>query len=158
MVDYRDGELKVNLLLNRASRWADVHSYVPYQGRVDLKIKEACERVRVRAPEWIETGSPTISCNLNGASQPLHWEGRYLNLGGASPGAVISVTFPIEERTVKEKIGPETYTLVIKGNTVVSIDPAGKNGPLYQGRGKYRTSEVAWRQVKRFVPDETIEW
>jgi hypothetical protein len=46
----------------------------------------------------------------------------------------------------------------MKGNTVVSIDPAGKNGPLYQGREKYRTSEVAWRHVKRFVPDETIEW
>jgi hypothetical protein len=158
LVDYRNGELNVNLLLNRASQWADVHSYVPYQGRVDLRMKEACEKVRVRAPEWIETASPRISCELNGASRPFHWEGRYLNVGAARPGTVISVTFPIQERIVREKIGPETYTLVIKGNTVVSIDPGGKNGPLYQGRGKYRKSEVAWRQVKRFVPDETIQW
>ena len=26
----------MNLLLNRASRWADVDSHIPYQGRVDL--------------------------------------------------------------------------------------------------------------------------
>jgi hypothetical protein len=158
IVDHRDGELKVNLLLNRASRWADVHSYIPYQGRVDLRMKEPCKEVSVRVPEWVETDSPKIVCKVNGASRSLRWEGRYVNAGGAQPGEVISVTFPIEERTVKEKIGPETYTLVMKGNTVVSIDPAGKNGPLYQGREKYRTSEVAWRQVKRFVPDETIEW
>jgi hypothetical protein len=99
-----------------------------------------------------------MQCKVNGASRSLQWEGRYVSVGGAKPGEVVSLTFPIGERTVKEKIGPETYTLVIKGNTVVSIDPAGKNGPLYQGREKYRTSEVAWRQVKRFVPEQTIEW
>jgi len=87
-----------------------------------------------------------------------HWEGRYVSAGAAQPGEMMSLTFPLEERTVKEKIGPETYTLVIKGNTVVSIDPAGKNGPLYQGREKYRTREVAWRQVKRFVPEKEIVW
>jgi hypothetical protein len=74
------------------------------------------------------------------------------------PGDKVSLAFPIAERTVKERIGPETYTLVVKGSTVVSIDPAGKNGPIYQGREKYRTSEVAWRQVKRFVPENEIVW
>jgi hypothetical protein len=158
MVDFRDGDLKVNLLMNRASRWADVYSYIPNQGRVDLKMKEACRKVSVRAPEWVETGSPGIVCKVNGAPRPLHWEGRYVNVGAASQGDRVVATFPISERTVKEKIGPETYTLVIRGNTVVSIDPVGRIGPLYQDREKYRTSEVAWRNVKRFVSDETIDW
>jgi hypothetical protein len=158
MVEHNKGELRVNLLMNRASQWADVYSYVPYQGRVDLKVKEPCREVLVRAPEWVESNSPRMRCNVNGASRSLHWEGRYVSAGAAKPGEVVSLTFPIEERTVKEKIGPETYTLVIKGNTVVSIDPAGKNGPLYRGREKYRTSEVAWRQVKRFVPEQEILW
>jgi len=61
-------------------------------------------------------------------------------------------------RKEREKIGSQTYTLVMKGNTVVFIDPGGNNGPLYQGREKYRTSEVAWREVRRFVPDQQIVW
>jgi len=158
MVHRNQDELRVNLLMNRASRWADVYSYVPYQGRVDLKVKEQCREVLVRAPEWVESKSPRIQCKVNGASRSVHWVGRYVSAGAAQPGDVVSLTFPIEERTVKEKIGPESYTLVIKGNTVVSIDPAGKNGPLYQGREKYRTSEVAWRQAKRFVPEQEIVW
>ena len=31
--------LSVNLLLNRASPWVDVDSHIPYEGRVDLKVK-----------------------------------------------------------------------------------------------------------------------
>jgi DUF1680 family protein len=158
IIDHHDGELRMNLLLNRASRWADVYSYLPHQGRVELKMKEPCRNVSVRAPEWLESGSPRMVCKVNGATRPLHWQGRYVNVGAARPGDKIVVTFPISERTVKEKIGAGTYTLVTRGNTVVSMAPAGKNGPLYQNREKYRTHEVAWRPVKRFVADETIEW
>lgn len=158
IIDHHDGELKLNLLMNRASRWADVYSYVPNQGRVDLKMKEPCKKVSVRAPEWVETGSPQIMCKVNGASREVHWDGRYISVGAANPGDKLTVTFPISERTVKERIGAGTYTLIIRGNTVVSIDPPGENGPLYQGRDKCRTREVAWRNVKRFVSGETIEW
>ena len=158
MVDHEDDELRVNLLLNRASRWADVFSYIPYEGRVDLKMKESCRSVKVRAPEWVETQSPQLVCKVNGSPRSLHWNGRYMELGAAKPGDVVSMTFPISERTVKEKIGPETYTLAWKGNTVVSIDPAGKDGPFYQGREKYRKEEVQWRKVKRFVPEDEIVW
>jgi hypothetical protein len=158
MLDYEERHLRVNLLLNRASKWADVYSYIPYQGRVDLKMKDFCRSVLMRAPEWVETNNPTLTAKLNGAPRVLHWEGRYVNLGSAKPGDALTVTFPIPERTVKEKIGPATYTLRIRGNTVVSIDPGGKNGPLYQDRDKYRKSEVAMLDLKRFVPEEEIRW
>ena len=84
--------------------------------------------------------------------------GQYVKLGPVKAGDKVSLTFPIRERTVKERIGPETYTLVVKGNTVVSIDPVGQDGPLYQDREKYRKGEVQWLQAKRFVPDEQIVW
>jgi hypothetical protein len=158
IVDFHEEELKVNLLMNRASRWADVYSHIPNQGRVDLKMKESCRKVSVRAPEWVETGSPLIVCKVNGHARPLHWEGRYANVGAASRGDKVVVTFPISERTVKEKIGAGTYTLTLRGNTVVHIDPAGVNGRLYQGREKYRTAEVAWKPLRPFVSDEMIEW
>ncbi|MGA2257960.1 MAG: hypothetical protein ABSG53_25125 [Thermoguttaceae bacterium] len=40
ILDFKDGELKLNMLLNRASPWADVYSFVPYQGRVEIKVNE----------------------------------------------------------------------------------------------------------------------
>ena len=151
------GQLSVNLLLNRASKWADVHSYIPYEGRVDLRIKQPCESVRVRVPEWVESNSPLVGCKVNGVTRKFNWDGRYVNAGTGKAGETLMVTFPIGERTVKEKMGGEDYTLVIKGNTVVSIDPPGKYGPFYQ-RASYREDKARWRKVKRFAPEEEIRW
>jgi hypothetical protein len=158
MVEHSAEELRVNLLLNRASRWADVYSYVPYRGRVDLKIKEQCRNLRVRAPEWIQTGDPALQCKIDVSSRVPQWEGRYVNLGSVKAGDRAQLTFPIAERTIQERIGAQTYRLVMRGNTVLSIDPPGKNGPLYQDRVKYRSGEVAWKQVSRFVPQHDILW
>jgi hypothetical protein len=65
MLGYQDGQLRVHMLLNRASAWADVHGYVPYQGRVDVKIKRPCQSVLVRVPEWIESRSEQVVCTIN---------------------------------------------------------------------------------------------
>jgi hypothetical protein len=55
-----------------------------------------------------------------------------------------------------ETIGGVSYKLEIRGNTVVSIDPRGHNGPLYE-RAYFR-GPVQWREVDRFVPQHTIAW
>jgi len=157
MLQNEDGQLRVNLLLNRASKWADVHSYIPYEGRVDLCIKQACRRVLVRVPEWMEDNSPQVACKVSGVSRELRWEGRYVDVGAGKAGDTIVVTFPFEERRVREKLGDRSYTLVMKGNTVVSIDPPGKNGALY-ARASYRENRVHWRKAKRFVAEEEISW
>ena len=157
-IEHEQETLRVNLLLNRASRWADIYSYIPYQGRVDLKMKAPSKSVLVRAPEWVSTGGTDIAPKVNGARRPLRWQGRYVDLGAAKPGETLVVTFPIFERTVKEKIGPQTYSLALKGNNVVSIDPPGQNGPLYADRGNYRKDQVQWLKLRRFVPDESIRW
>jgi hypothetical protein len=151
-------ELRVNLLLNRASQWADVHSYIPYTGRVDLRIKAPLKSLTVRAPEWVKTGSGEIRAQVNGGPRALGWDGRYINLGPANAGDVAVLTFPIAERTVKERIGPETYTLAVKGTTVVAIEPSGQNGPLYADRSAYRSDDLLWRKVERFVADEPVAW
>jgi len=86
----------------------------------------------------------------------MQWQGRYIEVGHAGPGDTITVKFPISERTVQETIGGVSYKLEIRGNTVLSIDPPGKNGPLYE-RTYYR-QPVKWRKVDRFVPEHTINW
>jgi hypothetical protein len=157
MVDFNDETFRVNLLLNRASPWADVYSHIPYQGRIELKLKKPIKNVLVRVPEWISAHSPDIVLRNNGQPRQIRWEGRYLNLGGGKPGEIVSLTFPIPEHSTKETIGNTPYTLGLKGNTVVNIDPPGINGPLYQ-RSYYLSQQAPSRKVERFIPEESIAW
>jgi hypothetical protein len=131
MLEFNDGELRLHLLLNRKSPWAEVISYVPNQGKVELKVKETCENIAVRAPEWVEGSSDALSCRINGDVRNLSWKGRYVNIGKASPGDTVQLAFPITERTVDETVAGVPYTLVIRGNNVISISPPGKNYPFY---------------------------
>ena len=150
----KDGKLRVNLLLNRASPWADVDSYIPYQGRVDVKVKQACE-LSIRIPEWVTPEQ--AECRVGDAQRKLSWDGRYAVVGKVQPKDIVKLTFPISERTDVVQIMGKKYTLVRKGNTVVHIDPPGKYCPLYQ-REKYRGNEVQTKKVERFVAEQQIAW
>jgi hypothetical protein len=151
---YREGKLKVNLLLNRASPWADIDSFIPYEGRVDVKIKRACE-LSIRIPEWVKPGQ--TKCQVSGTDRTLSWDGRYAVVGKIEPKDIATLTFPIFERTDKVQIQGKQYTLIRKGNDVVHIDPPGKYCPLYQ-RDKYRENKARTKTVERFVAEQQIEW
>ncbi len=129
ILNYEAGKLQVNLLLNRVSPWVDVNSYIPYEGQVDVKIKQACE-LSIRIPEWV-TPKETV-CRVNDAQRSLDWNGRYAKVGSLKPGNVAVLTFPIEERRDVVYIERQRYVLIRKGNDVVYIDPPGRNCPLYQ--------------------------
>ena len=97
-LDYERGKLRVNLLLNRASRWADVDSYIPYEGRVEVKMKQGAE-VEVRIPEWAPLNQ--VQCEVDGKARKLTFEGRYARVGKAEKGQTVALKFPIRERTDK---------------------------------------------------------
>ena len=157
MVHHQQGELRVNLLLNRASEWADIYSHIPYEGRVEVKVRKPLRSVLVRMPEWVVAKVPGVRAESNGHAVNFEWNGRYLNLGSAKADDMISVRFPIPRREAKVTIGAVEYTLDIKGNTVINIDPPGQPGPLYQ-RTYYAKNEAPMRKVERFIPDEPIAW
>ena len=150
----QDGKLRVNLLLNRASPWADVDSHIPYTGQVDVKVKQPVE-LSVRIPEWVEPGD--ARCQVSGTDRSLGWDGRYAQVGAMKPGDVATLTFPIAERTEVVYLERRKFTLIRKGNDVVSIDPPGKYCPLYQ-RPHYRVDSTRWRKIERFVSNESIHW
>lgn len=154
ILNYTDGKLKVNLLLNRASTWADVDSYIPYEGRVDVKIKVACD-LSIRIPEWVTPSETRAKVSDEGHS--LIFDGRYANVGKVKPGDVVTLTFPIFERTDVVNIQRQPYTLVRKGNDVVYIEPPGKNCPLYQ-RVHYRENYTRYRKIARFVSEQLVDW
>ena len=145
-----NGKLKVNLLLNRASPWTDVDSYIPYQGRVDIQMKQPVE-LSVRIPEWVR---PTDSrVQVNDTERNVGWDGRYAQVGHVKPGDTVTLRFPISERTDVVYIQKKKYTLVRRGNDVVAIYPRGRYYPFYQ-RDHYRSGEPRWRRITRFVCSE----
>jgi hypothetical protein len=148
MIGFKNGTLSIHLLLNRASPWADVNSYVPYEGQVDVIMKVACN-LEIRIPEWVKPND--MSGFVNGTQRELTFQGRYALIGYVEPGNLVTVNFPIFERTVNTIIGNVPYTLTIKGNNVVSINPYGTWYPFYQ-RAHYRENQVRWVNRERFVP------
>lgn len=68
MIGFENGTLSIHLLLNRASPWVDVNSYVPYEGRVDMTMKAACN-VETRIPEWVKPNE--VSGFVNGTQREL---------------------------------------------------------------------------------------
>lgn len=147
ILEFNTGLLSIHLLLNRASPWADVNSYVPYEGQVDVRMKTACN-VKIRIPEWVKPEE--VSCFVNDIPREPVFRGRYAQVGLVESGNTVTMIFPISEHTVTATIGGVSYTLMIKGNDVVSIDPAGTWHPFYQ-RAHYR-GEVRWVKRERFVP------
>ena len=154
ILTYKEGKLAVNLLLNRASKWADIDSYIPYQGRVVVKVKQPLQ-LSVRIPEWVSPEETRAS--VNDAECTIQWDGRYARIGKVQPEDTVTVTFPISERKDDVHVEKRRYQIVRKGNEVVSIDPPGRYNPLYQ-REHYRSESPRWRKVTRFIPNEHINW
>ncbi len=78
IVRAEDGVAQVNLLLNRASPWLDVNSYLPYEGKVTLHNKTA-RRVSVRVPNWVD--KLMVECRLNGPAGPDRLAGQLPDRG-----------------------------------------------------------------------------
>jgi hypothetical protein len=146
MLEFNDETLRIHLLLNRASPWADLNSYVPFAGQIDVLMKTACN-VEIRIPEWVKPEE--VSCFVNNIPRETDFQGRYAQVGSVESGNVVTMNFPISERTVKASIGDISYTLIIKGNDVVSIDPPGQWHPFYQR--EYYREKVRWVRRERFV-------
>jgi hypothetical protein len=144
------GLAQVNLFLNRASPWMDVESYLPFEGKVILRNKQA-EAVRVRIPVWVDVKN--LKVMLNGKPIEAIQPGRCVMVEGIKSGDVIELKFMVRERTDKYFIHDKTYTIQYRGSTVVDISPRNtdpKLMPMYQ-RGGMKGTKAPMHKVKRFV-------
>jgi len=122
IVTAENGVAQVNLLMNRASPWLDVDSYLPYEGKVVLRNKTATT-VYVRMPLWVHKAA--VRCQVNGRPFEPHSVGNYLAFTGTSGADVITIEFPMVETTETYTLPSyaDRYTLGMKGNSVVDISP-----------------------------------
>jgi hypothetical protein len=178
IVEHQDGAAKVNLLLNRASEWLDVDSYLPYEGKVVVKNKTA-KSISVRMPLWVDLQS--VHCELNGDEIKPSFLGRYVLFNSTAPKDEITITFPVVEKqetyTLKWKKenfwqestnpghkwtpdpSPARFTFTLRGNTVVDVSPREDTGEykLYE-RDHMKEGKAPLHKVKRFVSDRQIDW
>jgi hypothetical protein len=168
MLEYEEGVTRINLLVNRASPWVDIDSYLPYKGKVVLRNKTAREAF-VRIPLWVE--HTKVTCQVQNREIKPRWFGNYLWLEQLVPGDTVVISFPMAERVEEWTITPATaYTLEIgagrtyrctfRGNTVVKITPEMSPGSwIWKNREKkYQAAEAQMKRVKRYVTEEQLVW
>ena len=113
IVRCKDGNAQVNLLLNRASPWLDIDSYLPYEGKVVIKNKTA-RRLTVRIPRWVDKNAVQSAVSRRGfhllpsrAAKP-YFIGQYLTFDKIHPKDEIAITFPmvtsVEKYSLKWRI------------------------------------------------------
>ena len=155
MVQYDKGELTVHLMLNHASRWADIHSHRPHSGKLEVMLKKDLQRLRVRAPEWIGSGASQVTVSKNETPISIDWDGRYLVVQQLQASDRITIIFPLQHKTMERTIGRQDFTLTFRGNTVIDLQPAGSRIPLYQ-RKSMNTDAVPMRSVIRYVAESNV--
>ncbi len=103
----------MNLLLNRASRWADIDSYIPYEGRVEIRVKRS-GGLAVRIPEWVQPAE--VMVEVDDATRNVGWSGRYAEIGDVQSGQMVRLCFPMVDRRDGIFIQKKKYNLVRRGN------------------------------------------
>ena len=163
---------QVNLLLNRASPWLDVDSYLPYQGKVVL-VNKTARVVQVRVPRWAD--KKAVRCRVNDGEISPDWLNNYVMIGSLAPGDVVTIEFPLVRTTEKhtDLTYEQEFTCRFKGNTLVDISPREYIGrtsemsddggsfpinrayPMYE-RDFYMAEVAPMRNVERYVAPRII--
>lgn len=156
-LEFSDNAMTIHLLMNRGSRWVDIDSYLPYEGRVDFHLKDFCRYLRIHVPQWIPTASRELRCTLNGQPSVLEWQGRYVKTQTAHDGDRLTITFPVPSRVEVGKVSGRECAAVLKGNDLVRLDHLEGGVPLYQYNHLLR-HYTPWRHISRFDAYRAFGW
>lgn len=159
----KNGTYSVNFLLSRGSKWLDVNSYLPHEGKVELIIHKDLPHLQIRIPEWAGYANVQATCELNGetttigGNDPSVWvKDCFFQLGEAKAGTKITVTFPVAESVTTETAMGQEFTVNWRGDDVYRITPAGKYHPLYNSRKIY--DQVPMREYDYQRPENELRW
>ena len=183
IVRYEDDVAHVNLLLNRASPWLDIDSYLPYEGKVVIRNKTA-RKIAVRIPRWVDKDS--VESRIDRRKATSVRLGNYLLFDSVNEGDTLTIKFPVVETTEIHSNGwegmkwyrhvettdargykqngyerPEEltqYTCRFKGNTLVDISPRDDNPgyPIYL-RDHYSRDKAPLKKVTRHVSPNIVK-
>ena len=166
--------VQINLLLNRASPWIDIDSYLPYEGKVALRNKTA-RWLSFRSPVWVD--HKEVKCSVNGKERTPSWIANYARIDDLHPKDEIVFTFPMNEETVNYTVLTEqqwtsdsreaknppdstiTFKCTFKGNTLVDFSPRPDDRwYLNYKRDHYKKDKAPMKEVRRYVTPDIIMW
>lgn len=107
---------------------AEIRSYLPALGRVELEIKTPVD-VYVRIPQYVSPDG--LQVTLDGSELPKRMVGSYLLVPKQAEDATLLIQFEQQAKIEKEMIAGETYRVVWLGDTVRNITLAGGYAALY---------------------------
>jgi hypothetical protein len=177
IIRFEDDTARVNLLLNRASPWMQIDSYLPYEGKVVLKNRVA-KRARVRMPLWVD--KQAVKCEVNRKGVPLGWCGQYVSVKDLAPQDEIVLTFPLKDWQADYTIpllggqnddwavpgatpltktpGRQVHHCHFLGNTLVEMDPPIFPGsPTFQ-HSNYLSGKAPMKTTNYFISPLALKW
>lgn len=125
-----ESAVMVNMHFSRDSRWASVTSFVPETGRLEVLMKTRGV-LAVRVPPHMNNEQITVHVN---SVRPRHeiLRGGYAWLEALQLGDVVTLEWPLEERTTFYDGEEERLQANWRGETVVHMDPPGSLTPIYR--------------------------
>ena len=173
ILDHSGGVVQVNLLLNRASPWMDVDSYLPYEGKVLFKNKTA-RKLHARVPSWVDKKG--VRCRVGQREVSPHWLGNYMIIEGLSPSDVVQLEFPVptSSETFTLPSYQRQYSCEFRGSTLVDIGPRGEkpvlvrmgsdDGGIFEVRKGYpiylrdhlKADRAPLKTIERYAADKLV--
>ncbi|MFH1071609.1 MAG: beta-L-arabinofuranosidase domain-containing protein [Candidatus Glassbacteria bacterium] len=133
-----ENEIRVNLALNKETAACRIASWVPYEGRVEVTLYRD-SRLLVRVPP--NEDKSKVRCLVDGKAVKTAWDGDYADFGRLSAWQAVTLIYPQKQELRKETLDGIEYKVEWKGATVLSIDPPGRNVPIFQ-RESFRESSA----------------
>lgn len=122
--------VRVHMAFSRNSKWAEVVSYQPYVGRIDVEMHVGANLL-VRVPDGVSPDELQVSRGDMPIKSAVTPDG-YLDIPQASIGERISIRFPLATRETIENVAGTQYRVKWRGDTVVGITPHGAKYPLFE--------------------------
>jgi hypothetical protein len=120
--------LAVHFHFDYGNEWIQVQSQRAERAIVTVRPR-VWRPVMVRVPEWAPRDSVTLSAD----GQPIEpiWVGSFVRASLARHPQEMVLTFDTPERTVKEEIWGEVFTVKWRGDEVIGISPNSCHLPYY---------------------------
>ena len=143
-------QLRLHLLFNRALRAkpqapftlaapvaAELFSYLPYEGRVEVRALQPIAQLALRLPDGTELAGARVRRGTTGkAGAAVQLEGQYALIPNVAAGEKLELVFPLREYQSRERAAGVEYRVSWKGSSVVKLTPPGTRAPLYASRGR----------------------
>jgi hypothetical protein len=123
--------LWVNLHFSLETKHAKIESFLPFKGYLRVILKRSVE-VFIRKPSFTDFGE--VDVKVNGSLKVPNEEKDFLDLGKIEKDSTIEVNFPLKKYTLREDVYGEAYETLWINDTVIDINPRGKDYPIYSNR------------------------